>query len=108
MMTLHPVEDEAKVEALAASMEVVGWQGAPLVHDGDWLITGVHRSAAAERAGVEPELVDIRDLFAQAGRNFDEDHIAWGAPTIVEDDYRILIEESLPAELRAEYGIDRR
>jgi len=66
MDTLHEVRDTAKVERIAKSIEENGWTGAPMVADGDLLITGVHRYAALRELDLEAELdehtIDIRDL----------------------------------------------
>ena len=39
----HEVRDIEKLNELVASMQANGWQGMPLVADGEQLITGAHR-----------------------------------------------------------------
>ena len=64
METLHRVTDEAKVTRLAEAIEKNGWQGAPMVADGDLLLTGVHRYAALRQIDRIDlmETIDIRDI----------------------------------------------
>jgi hypothetical protein len=97
----HDIRDEAKLSELVASMQVHGWQGAPLVADGDQLITGSHRYVAAEQAGIVALVVDIRDIYPE----WDALHAEYGAPTIDESDYTFALAD-LPTALREEYGID--
>lgn len=63
VLPLHEVRDEAKLEALIASMIVNGWQGRPVlaIDCGDYLqaLTGSHRIAAAEAAEIEVETLTI-------------------------------------------------
>jgi hypothetical protein len=99
--TYHPVYDQTKLAELTASMECHGWQGAPLIADGDQLITGAHRYPAALAAGIVPQIVDIRDIFPA----WDDIHAEFGSPTADEYDYVCALEQ-LPAELRETYGID--
>jgi ParB-like chromosome segregation protein Spo0J len=52
--------DEKKVKALAQSMSKEGWKGYPLlVVNGYIALTGSHRIAAAEKAGISPEVYNI-------------------------------------------------
>lgn len=76
--TLHPVTDPGKVEDLIASMREHGWQGPPIVSEGQenaW--TGVHRITAAARLwnqeGVEVEVphIDIGDLCDAYGLDWE-------------------------------------
>lgn len=54
---LHEVRDAEKLETLTGSMREAGWTGRPLivVEIAEWYqaITGSHRLAAAEAAGIE-------------------------------------------------------
>lgn len=64
IIPLHEVTDEAKVEAIAESMRANGWVGRPiLVEDEDanetQAFTGTHRLAAAELAGIEPQVYSL-------------------------------------------------
>lgn len=74
MESLHEVTDTGKVDALVSAIERNGWQGAPMVADGEQLITGVHRYAAMRRLGYadsDMAIVDVRDLFAAGGLDYD-------------------------------------
>jgi ParB-like chromosome segregation protein Spo0J len=76
MLTRHEITSHAKVVALVSSIETNGWQGPPLVADGEMLITGVHRSAALRalgwsRAAIDEVTVDIRDIFAANGLDYE-------------------------------------
>jgi len=85
MDTLHEVTDKAKVKRLAADIEANGWQGAPMVADGDLLITGVHRYAALRELGMVAEvddyIIDIRDLVEDYDAKIEEltteDEMEW-------------------------------
>lgn len=99
--TYHEIRDEAKLAELIASMRQNGWQGAPLVADGENLITGAHRYVAAREVGVEPHVVDIRDIYPE----WEALHASYDYPTIDERDYVFALED-LPIQLREEYGID--
>jgi ParB-like nuclease domain len=69
----HEVREAGKMAALTASMEQDGWQGRPLLvieyMDGYQAITGSHRIAAAEAAGIEevPCVLVDREAFDAAG-----------------------------------------
>ena len=106
METLHGVRDEAKVAHLADKMEREGSQGPPLVHDGDQLLTGVHRYAAARQVALDDiPMIDIADVFAEAGLDYKEIWVDEGEPTITEPAYLYVI-EALPVTIRGKYGID--
>jgi len=67
----HGVRDSAKLAALTASMEQGGWAGRPLLviehGDGYRALTGSHRYAAAQAAGLEEVPcveVDAEKFFA--------------------------------------------
>lgn len=70
--TIHDVNDDAKVAELVASMRANGWAGMPIVVWDDKALTGVHRLAACEITGIQPETIDLADVFAEAGENFDD------------------------------------
>ena len=59
MDTLHEVTDNEKVRKIAKSIGANGWVGAPMVTDGDLLITGVHRYAALRQIDCEDMLYDV-------------------------------------------------
>lgn len=99
--TYHEVRDQAKLAELICSMERHGWQGAPLVADGDQLLTGSHRYPAALAAGITPEVVDIRDICPE----WDAIHADEGSPIIGEIEY-VWALERIPAAVREAYGID--
>jgi ParB/Sulfiredoxin domain len=101
----HDVEDADKVSRLSASMQKDGWTGAPVVViDGGQAVTGSHRIAAALKADIEIPTVNIRDLFADAGLDYDD-------TVAVEYDgywYEVIVraDQFLPADLVDEYGLD--
>ncbi len=109
MDTYHEVKDEAKVQALMASMERDGWQGAPLVAEGDQLYTGVHRYTAAQRLGwadYQIPTVDVREIWEALGRDFEAE-----VAEVIDDyaDGSVCIAEmlgNLPQETKDYYGID--
>ena len=95
----NEVTDTGKLEALIASMQQDGWIGCPLVADNDQLLTGSHRWAAAQEAGIEAPVIDVRELVVDWDMLIDETGYS----------YEVAIEtvaRELPAELKAEYGID--
>jgi len=53
----HEVNDQSKVDVIAASMRESGWQGRPLLvvvyGDGWRALTGTHRLAGAKAAGID-------------------------------------------------------
>lgn len=108
MQTVHEAEDQAKVEALAASMRADGWVGAPVVvWDDAYQITGVHRAAAADLAGIEMETIDLSAVFAEDGADWFaavETYNA-GDGSYWTTDVEPMI-EMLSAEIKAKYGID--
>lgn len=106
METLHGVTDEAKVQRIAESIERDGWQGAPMVADGDLLLTGVHRYAAMRQLDredvVERHTIEIRDICP--------DYDAKVAELMAEDFSGLeaiqMVLEDMPEATRTEYGID--
>lgn len=62
----HGVMERGKVAALTASMEQHGWQGAPVVVDGESAVTGSHRLMAANEVWIDVprvQLAEVCDLF---------------------------------------------
>ena len=63
---LHNAYEADKLDRLADDMRQRGWVGRPIlaIDCGDYLkaITGSHRIAAAELAGIEVEICEIRQL----------------------------------------------
>lgn len=107
MEMLHEVRDEAKLAELVASIERDGWQGAPLVADGEQLLTGTHRYAACKALGMadyEIPTIDVRDLFAEAGLDFDATYAENDGGDWMQS--MIWTLEALPQATRDEYGID--
>src|SRR2546430_9254865 len=110
MNPYHEVVDQDKVESLAKSMERDGWQGSPLVKwdvYGD-LITGVHRYAAAQSLGwadSEIPMIDIGDVFTEAGLNFDAVLKGYDNPYLSDAMFVSVLYE-LPDAMREKYGID--
>jgi len=107
METLHEVRDTAKVERIAKSIEENGWIGAPMVADGDQLITGVHRYAALRQLDLEHELaehtIDIRDLVedydAKIEEMMTEDEMEWYEALVT-------IIGEMDTETAEQYGMD--
>lgn len=102
--------DAAKVADLAAAIDAAGWQGAPLVADGEMLLTGSHRYDAAVRVlgwtANDVPTVDVREVFADAGADYDamlakqmDSGLSWEVAV------PLLLAE-LPAAVVAEYGFD--
>jgi hypothetical protein len=111
---LHDAEDHDKITALANSLSAIGWQGAPLVVDGEQAITGSHRIAAlaqlCNRDGIDipAPRIQIADLFTAAG-------LDWPAHLAEHDADRgywqwyqaaCAAGAALPAELAAYLGLD--
>ena len=99
--TYHQVIDQGKLADLITSMERNGWQGAPLVADGEDLITGSHRYPASIAAGIVASVIDIRDIYPE----WETLHAEYDYPTIDSPDYVSALDQ-LPQSLRDEYGID--
>lgn len=107
----HGVRDTEKLAGLVDSMAAHGWVGGPVVIDGEVdALTGSHRIAAAaivndrwesgeDVCPVAVATIDIRDLFADAGLDYD---------ALYEDEDGDLpaIVRQLPETIREEYGID--
>ena len=103
----HAVTASDKAEALAEDMKARGWQGAPLVvlRDYGQALTGVHRLAAAEQAGLDTVPgVDAEELLAACGIDLWERREDFGD---LDDALEALLAE-VPAEIQAAYGIDLR
>lgn len=70
---LHPVVDEEKVSALVSAMRAYGWNGRPVLTidalEYEIALTGTHRLAAAEQAGIAvPTLaIDQSDIVSEQG-----------------------------------------
>lgn len=102
----HDVRDDAKLTELTASMREQGWQGAPVVISregfGDQALTGSHRIAAAEAAEIDVPVVEIRDLMADNGQDFD----ALAAELGGWYEVAVRLGYYLPADVTAYYGLD--
>jgi hypothetical protein len=61
----HKVKDIKRYKKLVERMQLHGWQGSPLLADGNELLTGSHRFAAAETAGIDLQVVDVRELIPE-------------------------------------------
>lgn len=110
MIPYHEVHDYKLMKKLMESLEANGWVGAPLVvWEGEYLITGAHRYAAAMELGWDESdipTIELADVFAEAGLDFEQLHAEYGYPTI--DEHALLVEllNELPEEVREKYGID--
>ena len=108
---LHEVVDGDKYQALVESMKTNGWAGAPIViverEDAIPLaITGSHRLVAAEFVGIDVPTVELRDLFAAEGIDYDAaigEYLEAGFPLY---DAIVRITDELPADLIEYYGLD--
>lgn len=109
---LHAVHDEAHRDALADDMRLHGWRGAPLVVLACYVIslTGVHRRAAAEAAGLE-EIpgVDLEEIFEAHGLDLweligDNDEYSTASAYY---DFSLVVAENLPADVIEAYGFDQ-
>jgi hypothetical protein len=112
---LHEITDWGKALDLAASIEDRGWQGAPLVVDGDQLLTGTHRYAACQVLGLlddEIPTVEIAEVFAAAGLDLEAElaENGFADPWANLSDLLVVERErcgyGLPAAIREQYGID--
>lgn len=106
ILAAHEVRDEELLTALTASMRESGWVGAPVVIAregyGDQALTGSHRLAAAEAAEVQVPTVDIRQVAADHGHDFDELVEACGDLF----DAAARLADMLPADVTAYYQLD--
>lgn len=109
----HEVRDQAKKLVIAAHIQRHGWQGAPLVLDGDeTLLTGTHRLAAhrlLELPDYQIPTIDIRDIFCEADmwtaddEPMDFDYFC--GESYAADDLIYAIAQ-LPEAIREAYGLD--
>ena len=108
MIPPHEVRDEQKLEEIKESLKQNGWQGSPLVIWGDDdLLTGSHRYAAAVDLGwsdSEIPTIDLEDVFAEGGLDFDELHEIFDYPTLDEITGSGMLDE-LPKSIIKKYGI---
>jgi hypothetical protein len=116
----HEVCDEEKLASLVGSMRTHGWQGAPLVVipgiDYGWgpgdprAICGSHRIVAAEMTDVEVPTIDLPDLLAEHGADWDalvtEMEQAGFSREAAEYEVVVRLEEHLPAAVIEYYGLD--
>jgi hypothetical protein len=108
---LHGVEDQAKYEALVASMTARGWVGPPVVvvereEAIPLAITGSHRLAAAEFVDIEAPTVEFRALFEAAGIDYDTtigEYLEGGFDLY---DAIVRVADKLPADITDHYGLD--
>ncbi|MFC4128983.1 ParB N-terminal domain-containing protein [Nocardia rhizosphaerae] len=103
---VHEVQDHAKLAILTESMREHGWQGPPLVIDGDQAITGAHRFAAAEN--LRGDGIDIRFPVVQVAALADEYGIGWPEIRAEHTEYDSYIEliDRLPADVVDYFGLD--
>jgi ParB-like chromosome segregation protein Spo0J len=92
---LHEEVDPYRVGQIAASMRDHGWVGAPIVMDGENLLTGHHRWTAAMLVGIKPEVEQLVDIV---------DSETYEALT-----YKSLpewVREDVDSETKEKYGMD--
>lgn len=99
---VHEVRDDEKYAALVASMEEDGWQGAPIVVDGDQALTGSHRYWAAVATFTEVPRIQIEDVCDLFDVDWAEHCEEWPD----EYDCHIHIVDKLPAEVVEYLGMD--
>lgn len=109
--TLHGVEDDAKYKQLVESMATEGWIGAPVViverEDAMPLaITGSHRLAAAEVVGIDAPAINFRDVFAEAGIDYDTAIGQYLDEGFELYDAIVRVTNELPATTIDYYGLD--
>ena len=101
------------ITALVESLREHGWQGAPVIVDGDFsdIIDGNHRYEAAKALGWSDDEIpsaDIRELFAAARMDFDA--------IVADTDYatgdmnarteaQMMALEQLPSEIADDYNL---
>lgn len=115
MDRVHEARDEAKLQRLMDSIQANGWQGAPLVADGEQLLNGAHRYEALYRLNLtsmtdDPEVcIDIREIVEdwdeqmKVKLGYDEETDCWG------DGYWEAVADiiwELDDEIREHYGLD--
>ncbi len=114
---VHGADDQEKLEELIASMEANGYEGVPLVAYQQQFLTGAHRyeavnlldsryhAHAAERTVDSILVIDIADVFEEAGLDFYETLETEGTPDV--DDYGfVYVLDALPDDIKDKYGID--
>lgn len=110
MVPYHEIRDHVHLARLVESLAKHGWIGAPLViWDGEYLITGAHRYAAAMELGWSERdipTIELANVFAEAGLDFTELHREYGEPTISDHGILVALVNELPKEIREKYGID--
>ena len=102
---LHDAWDTPRLNSILESMKENGWIGAPLVAWGSHLVTGSHRYEAARLLEIDVPVVQLDDVFAEAGLSLDEIHESCGSPTIGDWSGVVEMFDHLPAEIKAKYGI---
>lgn len=103
----HDSLDRHKVDQLKSDMRQRGWQGPPVVVDGELAVTGTHRlKARAELAneGYDLDLpeVELSEVCAQAGIDWPahcDEHLNW-------DEAVRTIEAMLPRAVVDYLGLD--
>ncbi|MCX4097729.1 hypothetical protein [Nocardia sp. alder85J] len=99
---VHDAHDQAKLAALIEDMTENGWQGAPLVVDGEQALTGSHRYWAAIATCTEIPRIDVTDLCRLFDVDWDthrDEHYE------IYDAYRML-PDLFPADVVAYLGLD--
>lgn len=95
--------DEMKVNAIIDDMKNNGWIGAPIVVWDDTLVTGNHRYAACQEIDMEPETIELSEVFEEDGLNFEEEHAIAGYPC--SSDNLAYFLSALSDEIINKYGI---
>jgi hypothetical protein len=105
---LNGVEDREKFGGMIQAMKRGDWSwNVPLVRCGDQLLTGSHRYAAAKVVGIPLEVVDVDDLFKEAGGlDFKTTWEAGADPWTAWLNNMDAALKCLPPDLLAKYGVD--
>ena len=113
MDTLHEVGDWGKVAQIAASIRAEGWlEDTFLILDGEQLLTGTHRYAAAREAGLsEAEIptVQLAEVLSEYGLDLNEclaevEAERPGTPRLVA--VAIVVNDYLTEQERQPWGLD--
>ncbi|MEW1737974.1 hypothetical protein AB0346_18655 [Nocardia beijingensis] len=102
---LHEVRDAAKLADLTAGMRRSGWQGPPLVVDGEQALTGSHRYWAAVASDTDIPRVAIAELCEALGVDWEAHLEEHDGSLRIDGAYRT-IADKLPAEVVYYLGLD--
>jgi len=117
---LHETDPDKAADLARKIIKGGGWNGPPVVVADDYLITGNHRQAAVALINqwaedeiipldwfghVELEVIQLAEVYDEAGVDMDEAHTRHDCPTISDWGNFGLFLEELPETIREKYGI---